>query len=89
MLVVPEVNMAVTKKPRASAEPKRPLDGSPTLYTIREAATYLGVTERRMRRAVGFGEVAYVKVGKLVRFRREGLDAYIEAQRVPARGEGR
>ncbi len=51
-----------------------------------EAAEYLHVTERWIRRAIAERRIPYVKVGRLVRFRKSDLDAYIEAQRVPAEG---
>jgi excisionase family DNA binding protein len=50
-----------------------------------QAADYLGVTVRWMRRAVLERRVTFVKMGGLVRFKREDLDAYIEQQRVESR----
>jgi excisionase family DNA binding protein len=76
--------VAKTQRAKASAEPDRSIDVGSTLFSYREAAAYLGVTERRMRRAVALREVPYIKVGKLVRFRQEALDEFIEANTVAA-----
>ncbi|WP_050897244.1 helix-turn-helix domain-containing protein [Patulibacter medicamentivorans] len=56
--------------------------GSARLCTLHEAAAYLGVTERWMRRAVVERRLPFVKVGRLVRFDVVDLDAYIASQRV-------
>lgn len=53
-------------------------------FTEREAAEYLGVTPRWMKRARMEGRIAYSKRGKLIRYERADLDATIETQRVPA-----
>ena len=43
--------------------------------TLSEAAAYLNVTERYVRRLVAERRVAYHKVGRLLRFRQSDLDA--------------
>lgn len=50
--------------------------------TLSEAATYLNVTERYVRRLVAEKRVAYHKVGRLLRFRASDLDRLFEAGRV-------
>lgn len=50
------------------------------------AAEYLGTSERHVRELQYRGELTYVKVGHLVRFLIEDLDAWI-AQRRRTRGE--
>ncbi len=50
--------------------------------TVSEAAAYLNVTERYVRRLVAERRVAYHKVGRLLRFHRADLDALFEAGRV-------
>jgi excisionase family DNA binding protein len=65
-------------------DPSRAFDDAETLLTIREAADRLGVTERWMRAAVDERRIPFVKVGRLIRFQKASLDAYIEAQTVPA-----
>lgn len=51
------------------------------LLTTEEAAAYLAVRERMIRRLVAEQRISYSKVGKYVRFRREDLDAYVAAGR--------
>jgi excisionase family DNA binding protein len=50
--------------------------------TLAEAAAYLNVTERYVRRLVAERRVAYHKVGRLLRFSPADLDALFEAGRV-------
>jgi excisionase family DNA binding protein len=50
--------------------------------TLPEAAAYLNVNERYMRRLVSERRVAYHKVGRLLRFRTADLDGLLEAGRV-------
>ena len=50
--------------------------------TLSEAAAYLNVTERYVRRLVAERRVAYHKVGRLLRFRPADLDVLFEAGRV-------
>lgn len=59
---------------------RRPLD-------VNEAAAYLGVTARWVRRAVAERRIPHLKVGRYVRFDQEDLDAYLQRQRVPAGGD--
>lgn len=47
-----------------------------------EAAAYLGVQPRMVRRLVSEKRIGYTKVGKFVRFTDEQLNAYIEANAV-------
>lgn len=48
------------------------------------AAIYLGTTPRHVRKLWAERRLAAVKVGRLVRFRREDLDAFVDAHRVDA-----
>lgn len=57
------------------ADQQRPL-------TVREAAAYLNVTERYMRRLVAERRVAYHKLGRLLRFRPSDLDQLLQAGRI-------
>jgi excisionase family DNA binding protein len=56
------------------------------LLTTREAAAYLGITEIRLRRQVGQGELAVIRNenGRLAGFYAEDLDAWVERRRQPA-----
>ncbi len=55
------------------------------LLTIPETAELLGVKERWLRRAVEERRIPFYKLGRLVRFASEDLDAYLAAQRVETR----
>ena len=50
--------------------------------TLGEAANYLNVTERYMRRLVAERRIAYHKLGRLLRFRRADLEDFLQAGRV-------
>ncbi|HUX39130.1 MAG TPA: helix-turn-helix domain-containing protein [Rectinemataceae bacterium] len=56
------------------------------LFTPQEAADTLGVSIVTIRRAFYSGRLPGVKIGKLLRFRREAIEAFIEACAVPAGG---
>lgn len=58
----------------------------PALLTPTEAAQYLNVTERWIRRAVAERRIDFVKVGKLLRFRREDLALFVVENRRPRSG---
>ena len=53
-----------------------------SLVTSAEAADRLGCSERMVRKLVQTRQVPFVRVGRLVRFRPEDLDRYIEAHTV-------
>lgn len=48
------------------------------------AATYLGVKERQVRSLVYRRQIPFTKVGRLVRFDIVQLDAWLDANTVPA-----
>ena len=50
------------------------------LLTVKEAAEYLGTSERFPRRLVEQRAVPVYKVGRFVRFDRADLDAYLESR---------
>jgi excisionase family DNA binding protein len=52
----------------------------PALLDWDGAARYLHITRRHMRDLAARGEVASIRVGRLVRFRPADLDDYIAAQ---------
>jgi excisionase family DNA binding protein len=49
------------------------------LLDWQEAAGYLAITPRHLRRLAQERRISHTKVGALVRFRRADLDAYIDA----------
>lgn len=57
---------------------RRPLD-------IEGAAKYLSISERTLRAIVARGELTFCRVGRLLRFRPDDLDAYLDARKVAAR----
>lgn len=50
--------------------------------SVSEAAAYLNVPERFVRRLIAERRVPFLKVGYHVRFRPEDLDAYLESCRI-------
>ncbi|MHB1064216.1 MAG: excisionase family DNA-binding protein [Georgenia sp.] len=55
------------------------------LLTMGEAADRLGVSTRFVRMAVRDGLISTVRLGRLVRFRPEDVEQYIDQQVDPAR----
>lgn len=76
--------MSTTRKKKFTADPRQPAEVERRILTSQEAALYLGVTERWVRRAVAEKRIPYVKVGKLLRFHTDDLDGWVESRRVPA-----
>lgn len=60
-------------------------DAAP-LLDVAQAAERLGVTPRFVRRLVFERRVAYIKVGKYVRFELTDLEAWLASHRVEALG---
>lgn len=59
------------------------------LLTVQQAAHLLSVKKRWIYEACARHEIPYIKVGRLTRFRRSELDAWLDAQHVgrrPPRG---
>ena len=55
-----------------------------SLLDIKEAAERLGTTERHMRALIANRKIAYIKVGRLIRFDPKSLDEWIEANSIMA-----
>ena len=62
--------------PRHASQPPLPP------LTLAQAAAYLNVSERFVRRLVAERRIAFHKVGHFLRFRADDLDAFLEAGRV-------
>ena len=62
------------------------LNPKKSVYTVPEAAAYLGLAVSTLNkwRCYGNHGPAFVKLGKAVRYRREDLDAYLSTATVPA-----
>jgi excisionase family DNA binding protein len=58
------------------------------LLNIPAAAARLDITERHLRELIYQKRIPYAKVGRLVRFDPADLDAWLEANKVPADGRG-
>jgi excisionase family DNA binding protein len=56
------------------------------LLDIFEAANYIARNEAYMRRLVASREIAFIKVGRLLRFDPRDLDAHLDAGRVERGG---
>lgn len=52
------------------------------LLGVPEAAVYLTISERSLRRMIAGRKIAYTKIGNLVRFEPEDLDAFVASGRV-------
>ncbi len=58
------------------------------LLTIGEAAALLALKPSRMRTAVFKRELPFLKIGKLLRFRREDLIQWVESKVIHPEGGG-
>jgi excisionase family DNA binding protein len=71
---------ATGRQPDTGAAPTVPLeaDGAPrrAFFTVKEAATYLHVSEKNIRRRIGDGELPARKVGRTLRISGSDLAAY-------------
>jgi excisionase family DNA binding protein len=54
--------------------------------SVAEAANYMNVTERYVRRLIAERRVPFLKIGRHVRLRPEDLDAYLDGCRVEPMG---
>lgn len=54
----------------------------PAVLTYQEAAAYLGVSVNTVKRLVGDGSLRHIPLrgGRIVRFRTQDLDGYLESQ---------
>lgn len=64
---------------RQAGKPARPANG---LYTLLEAAAHLRLSVKAMRRKIKAGELAYVRIGKLICIEPGELAMYIASKRV-------
>ena len=66
-----------------TTSPSRP-ERDRRLLDTAATAQYLGVTERWVRSAWATRQLPAVRLGRLIRFRVDDLDAFVAAGRVPA-----
>jgi excisionase family DNA binding protein len=55
-----------------------------TLFTVETLADYLKVSKQWIYERVRLKEIPYIKVGKLLRFRKSDIDKWLCGLRVPA-----
>lgn len=61
----------------------------PAAMTVRTVATYLNVDEKTIYRLAKRGEIPGFKVAGTWRFKKDDIDAWIEAQKAAATSEAR
>jgi excisionase family DNA binding protein len=61
---------------------------SARLLNIKEASEYLNIKESRLRASVFRREIAFVKIGRLVRFSIDDLEKYVKERHVKAALDG-
>ena len=71
---------AVTRRDAAEASKITPL------FTTQEAAAVLGVGKRTLQELATKRKIAFVKIGRSVRFHTDDLIAFIESQKIKAQG---
>ena len=54
----------------------------PTLYTFKQAAEYLVISERQLRRLVKARSVPFYRIGTLIRFSESDLISYLKSSRL-------
>ena len=59
-------------------------DDKAALISVEQLADELGVSVRYVRRIIAERRIPYVKVGHLIRFERDEVDRWVEANRVNA-----
>jgi excisionase family DNA binding protein len=55
-----------------------------TLFTVETLAEYLQLSKQWVYERVQFKEIPYMKVGKLLRFRKSAIDKWLDGFKVPA-----
>lgn len=53
---------------------------APRLLDVEDAARYLGVARKTLYKWVEGGQVPFIRIGRLVRFRRVDLEAWVDGQ---------
>ena len=57
-----------------------------SLYCPKGACHYLNISMAKLRSDIFKREITFVKLGRLIRFKKEDLDEYIQSQRVERKG---
>ena len=71
-------------RPHPKEEPRHPVPPKTggRQWSILEAATYLGVSERLLRRLVSERRIPHQRIGRLIRLSPADLDTYLHSCRV-------
>jgi excisionase family DNA binding protein len=56
-------------------------DGEARLWTVREAATYLCISQRHLWTITDSGELPCIRLGRSVRYAVDDIEAYVTRQR--------
>lgn len=62
--------------------------GTPVLISVKEAAQYLGISRTRLYDKAKRNEIAHIREGQLIYFRRADLDAWVERKLTRTRPAG-
>ena len=73
--------MNTAKKTPEATDPAVPK----AALSTREAARYLNISLPTMYRLLKAGELPYLRIGRILRFRLEDLDRFLESRVIPAR----
>lgn len=66
------------------AEEANPPSSSDPIYSVEQASAYLNTSVHHVRRLILRRDIAFVKVGALVRIRRSELERFLRERTVPA-----
>lgn len=64
-----------------------PSSPAPLVYSTDEAAKILGISKRHLCYLMARKKIAYLKLGKVVKFLMRDIEAYLRRSRVNAAGE--
>lgn len=71
--------VAAADPPQEERRVQPPADGSARLLDADEIAVYIGMTTDWVYREVRAGRLPHIRLGRYVRFRRESVDAWLDA----------
>ena len=77
------------RKLNLSAQDAAPVQVNSPFYTVSDLAKYLQLNPMTIYRLVKAGELPYYAVGRVMRFRRNEIEKFLQGVRVPSRGEFR
>jgi len=55
-----------------------------SLMSVKELSVYLGVKEQWIYERVSLNEIPFIKMGKLLRFKKSAIDQWLKSQETPA-----